>query len=71
MYSARANYTTLRRWGGWKSEPAMQGYIDHETVRCKVWGDFYYWLKEDYTMYEFDTGPNGYDGTVEIMGAFA
>ena len=71
MYSARANYTTLRRWGGWKSEPAMQGYIDHETVRCKIWGDFYYWLKEDYTTYEFDTGPNGYDGTVEIMGAFA
>ena len=70
MYSARANYTTLRRWGGWKSEPAMQGYIDHDTVRCKLYADFYFWLREEYIAFEFETGPDSYDAEVELMIAF-
>jgi hypothetical protein len=48
----------------------MQGYIDHDTVRCKLYADFYFWLREEYIAFEFETGPDSYDAEVELMIAF-
>ena len=70
MYSAGANYTKLRRWGGWKSEVSMQSYIDHTTVKSRVYKDFYFWMEEGYNEHEFETGPNAYDNVCELNMRF-